>query len=220
MNQNQGFLQKLQNKFGKYAIRSLMMYVVGAMGVVFFADFLLLPAGILPVSLTSLLAFNTAAIMQGEVWRVITFIAIPPPAGPIFIVFALYLYMLIGSSLEGQWGALKFNLFYLCGMIGTIIAGLITGFATSHFLNLSLFLAFAMLNPNFELRLFFILPVKMKWLALLNVIFLVFEFILNTWPGRAALIVSVINVILFFGKDFINRIQQGHRRAQWKRSIK
>ena len=216
MNHNQGFLQKLQNKFGKYAIKSLMMYIVGAMGVVFFTDFLM-PVDIMPVRLSSLLAFDTAAIMQGEVWRIITFIAIPPPAGVIFIVFALYLYMMIGSSLEAQWGALKFNLFYLCGMVGTIIAGLITGFATSHFLNLSLFLAFAMLNPNFELRLFLILPVKMKWLALLNVVFLLFEFIVSAWPGRAALIVSVINVILFFGKDFINRIKQGHRKAQWKR---
>ena len=219
MYHDKGFLQKLQDKFGRYAIKSLMMYVVGAMGVVFFTDFLM-PADIMPVRLASAFAFNTAAIMQGEVWRIITFIAIPPTASPIFIVFAIYLYMMIGSSLEAQWGALKFNLFYLCGMFGTIIAGLITGFATSHYLNLSLFLAFAMLNPNFELRLFLILPVKMKWLGLLNVAFLVFEFIVNTWPGRAALIVSVINVILFFGKDFINRIIQGRRKAQWKRDIR
>ena len=219
MYHDKSFLQKLQNKFGRYAIKSLMMYVVGAMGVVFFTD-LLMPADIMPVRLTSAFAFNTAAIMQGEVWRIITFIAIPPTASPIFIVFALYLYLMIGSSLENQWGALKFNLFYLCGMIGTIIAGLITGFATSHFLNLSLFLAFAMLNPNFELRLFLILPVKMKWLALFNVAFLVFEFVINTWPGRAALLVSVINVLLFFGKDFVSRIRQGHRKAQWKKDIR
>ena len=212
---DQGFLQKLQNKFGRYAIKNLMLYIVGAMGVVFAVDFMM-PA----VSLINILAFNTEAIMQGEVWRVITFIAIPPAESIIFIVFALYIYWLIGSALEREWGAFKFNLFYLCGMIGTIAGGLITGFATSFYLNLSLFLAFAMLYPNFELRLFFILPVKIKWLALINVAFLVIAFVFSTWPGRVAILVSIINVILFFGKNFVNNIKQRHRKAQWKRSIR
>jgi len=211
MYHDKGFLQKLQNKFGRYAIRNLMMYVVGAMAAVFVAGL------VTPVNLIGLFAFDAAAVMQGEVWRVITFIAIPPATSMIFIIFVLYLYWLIGSTLENEWGALKFNIFYLCGIVGTVIAGFITGFATNFYLNLSLFLAFAILNPNFELRLFFVLPVKMKWLACLYAASLLFSFIFNTWPGRLALIVSILNVILFFGKDFVNIIKNRHRKAQWKR---
>lgn len=214
-----GFLQRLQHKFGRYAIRNLMTYIVGAMAAVFVVDFMM-PAGMMPMSLVRLLIFDAAAIMQGEVWRVVTFIVIPPGASMIFIVFALYLYWLIGSSLENQWGAFKFNIFYLCGMTGTIIAGMIMGFATNFYLNLSLFLAFAILYPNFEIRLFFLIPVKMKWLAYLNTAFLVYSFVLSSWEGRVVLLVSVLNVILFFGKDFINAIKQKFRKAQWKRSVR
>jgi len=155
------FLQKLQRRFGKYAIKNLMMYIVGAMAAICAVGF------VAPVNLIGMFTFNLAAIMQGEIWRVITFIFIPPNAGIIFIFFALYLYWLIGSALES-------------GIIGAVIAGLVTGFATNFYLNLSLFLAFAILFPNFELRLFFILPVKMKWLACLNLVFLGYEFIVIT----------------------------------------
>jgi len=102
--------------------------------------------------------------------------------------------------------------------LGTIAAGLITGFTTNVYLNLSLFLAFAILYPNFELRLFFILPIKIKWLAIVYTVFLVIALIFNTWSGRIALLVSLANIILFFGKDFIGHIKNRHRKAQWKRN--
>jgi len=205
------FLQKLQRKFGKFAIKNLMMYIVVGMAILFVADM------VFPDNIAAMFAFNTDLIMQGEVWRIITFIIIPPNAGIIFIIFALYINWFIGSSLEGQWGAFRFNVFYLCGIVGTIIAGMITGFATNFYLNLSLFFAFAMLFPNFQLRLFFILPIKIKWLALLNLAFFVFEFVINDWSVRAALLVSLINIVLFFGKDFIISIKNKHRQMQWKR---
>jgi len=204
-------LARLQRKFGKFAIKNLMMYIVGTMGLIFAVEF------IMGINLSGMFAFNVAAIVQGEFWRVITFIFIPPGASIIFIFFALYLYWIIGSSLENQWGAFKFNVFYLCGILGTIIAGLITGFATNTYLNLSLFLAFAILYPNFEIRLFFILPIKMKWLAIVYTVFFIITLIFSTWPGRVALLVSIINILLFFGKDFIRHIKNRHRKAQWKR---
>lgn len=204
------FLQKLQRKFGKFAIKNLMMYIVTGMAILFIADMAL------PYNIAAMFAFNTNLIMQGEFWRVITFIIIPPNAGIIFIIFALYINWFIGSSLEGQWGAFRFNLFYLCGIVGTIIAGMITGFATNFYLNLSLFFAFAMLFPGFQLRLFFVLPIKVKWLALLNLLFFVFEFIINPWPVRIALLVSFINIVLFFGKDYIIIIKNKYRRMKWK----
>ena len=208
------FLGKLQRRFGKFAINNLMMYIVGAMAVVFVGSFAA------PFNLIGMFAFDTAAILQGEVWRIITFIAIPPAANVIFIVFVLYLYWLIGSTLENQWGAFRFNVFYLCGFLGAIAAGLITGYATNFYLNLSLFLAFAILFPNFELRLFFILPIKIKWLALLNLVFLAFELAFGTWHTRAAVLVSLLNIVLFFGKDFVIIIRNKQRRAKWRKSQK
>jgi hypothetical protein len=211
---DKGFLQKMQYKFGRYAIKNLMMYIVGAMAVVFASGFLL------PINIVSVLAFDIGAIMQGEVWRIITFIVIPPNASIIFIIFALYFYWLIGSTLEQQWGAFKFNVFYLCGIISTIIAGLIVGYATNFYLNLSLFLAFALLFPNFEVRLFFVLPIKMKWLAYASMAYLVYLFIFNSWSEKAVLLVSIVNIILFFGKGFVDSIKQKRRKAQWKRNMR
>ncbi|MCL2235781.1 MAG: hypothetical protein FWB98_05010 [Defluviitaleaceae bacterium] len=204
------FLQKLQKKFGKFAINNLMMYIVAGMAILFVAD--LFFGGVL-----SMFAFSTALISEGEFWRVITFILIPPSDSVIFIIFALYFYWLIGSSLEGQWGAFRFNMFYLVGILGTIAAGLLTGFATNFYLNMSLFLAFALLFPNFQVRLFFVIPVKMKWLAILNLVFFAFEFITGDWSVRVALLVSLGNIVLFFGKDFILGLRNKQRQAQWKR---
>jgi len=202
----------MQRKFGKFAIKNLMLYIVSAMGIVFAVDFL-----VPDVSLVHLFAFDVAAIMDGEFWRVITFIFIPINANLIFIALVLYFYWMIGSSLEREWGAFKFNIFYFCGIIGTIVAGMITGYATNYFLNLSLFFAFAILYPNVEIRLFLVIPVKVKWLGLLNLAVFGYFFVISNWGGRIALLVSVVNIILFFGKDFINMIKQWRRKADWKR---
>jgi len=204
------FLQKLQKKLGKFAINNLMTYIVVGMAVLFVADVFF--GGVL-----SMFAFDTDLISQGEFWRVITFILIPPSANFIFIIFVLYFYWFIGSTLEGQWGAFRFNVFYIVGILGTIAAGLITGFATSFYLNLSLFLAFALLFPNFQVRLYFIIPVKVKWLAILSLGFFAFEFVTGDWSVRVALLVSLGNIALFFGKDFILGLRNKQRQAQWKR---
>ena len=81
----------------------------------------------------------------------------------------------MGSTLEREWGALQFNFFYLAGIIGALISGIITGYATNDFLNLSIFLAFALYYPNFQLYIFFFIPIKMKWLAWLDFILILIE---------------------------------------------
>lgn len=207
-------LQRMENKFGRFAIRNLMTIIVSAMGVIFLSAFLL------PINTIGLFAFDTAAIMQGEVWRIITFIFIPPNANILFIIFALFFYWMIGSTLENAWGTFKFNVFYLSGMIGTIIAGLIVGFATNFYINLSLFLAFAILYPDFRIMLFLIIPVKMKWLAYAASAYLLYMLIVNSWSGRVVLLVSVLNIFLFFGRDFADLIKRAYRKEKWKRKWK
>jgi membrane associated rhomboid family serine protease len=208
------FLDKLQRKFGRVAIPNLMNIIVGGMAIVFIIDM------IAPVDLYSTLSFSTQGIRDGQLWRLIMFVFLPPNSSLIFIIFSLYFYWMIGSSLEGAWGAFKFNVFYLTGVIGALLSGLVTGYATNSYINMSLFLAFAILYPNYEIRLFFILPVKMKWLALLDAAFFVFMLIFNTWPGRIAALVSLLNIILFFGMDAKRAIEQAIRRAKWRRGMR
>lgn len=209
-------IDKLSRKLGRFAIQNLMSIIIGAMALVFLSDLMI--QGTKGVSILSALIFDKAAIFSGEVWRVFTFIFLPPETRLIFIIFALYLYWLIGNSLEDNWGAFKFNLFYLCGIIGTIIAGLITGYATNSYINLSLFLAFAIVFPDFELNLFFLIPVKVKYFAIFYLVLIGYMIVVLPFYDKIAIIVSLANVALFFMRDFINGIKNFYRRIKFKRS--
>jgi len=196
------FLDRLERRFGRYAIKGLMTYIVIGNLAVFIFNYLMPSLNIIPK-----LALIPSYVLKGQVWRLITYIFIPPPSNIIFIFFALYFYYIIGNSLENLWGSFKLNIYYLVGMIGTTIAALLTGYSDATHLNLSLFLAFAYLFPNYEVLLFFIIPVKMKYLAWLNWAFIAFRVIFGTFAQKIIAIVSVINFLLFFGPDIINRIK-------------
>lgn len=234
-------LNKLERKFGRYYISNLMLYIVIGTGIVF-AFWFLFP----DIPLMNYLTFNRDAIFHGQIWRIVTFVFIPETGNPISMVFWLYLYWMFGSSLESYWGSFRFNVYYFSGVLLAMIAGLITGYATNQFLNLSLFLAMAILSPNTELLLFFFIPVKMKWLAWLYTAFLVYNFIpvsaisyavraglpfpyllalLNSyWDVRVAIIISLLNIALFFGGDFYRKIRDKFKyrkvRKNFKKNIK
>ena len=142
----------LARKFGKYVISNLMMYIVAFMAMVYALVMLM------PVNLTAYLVFNKAAILRGQLWRLVTFLFLPSDSSIVWILFSLCFYWMIGSALENQWGSFRFNMYYLFGMLGTIISGMITGYATNSYLNLSLFLGLALLYPDFQVNLFFFLP--------------------------------------------------------------
>lgn len=204
------WIDKVAGKISRLAIPNLMKYIVITMAAVFAMD--LFFYGLL----SSYLIFDKAAIFQGEVWRLITFIFLPASYNLFFIVFVLYFYWMIGAALENEWGVAKFNLYYWTGILATIIAGLITGYATNGYLNMTLFLAFAILYPEFEIRLFFVLPVKIKWLAYIDAALLLWELIFNSWPGRIALLVSLANLTLFFGQAACMRLKNLWRRRRWR----
>ena len=208
---NTKFFKRLEYKLGRFAIPNLMLAIVGAMALVYVLDMMFVAR--LGTTLSSYLAFNKWEICSGQVWRIITFILIPPDRSIVFIVFALYLWWLMGSALEERWGAFRFNLFYLVGIIGTIAAGLFVGGATNTYLNLSLFFAFALVYPEIELSLFFFLPVKVKYLAFADLLIFIYSFIVGSWITRAAILVAFLNVLLFFGSDaiyHIKRLKQNH----------
>lgn len=202
-------LQRLERKFGRYAIHDLMKYLcIGMLGV-FILDYLPMLK-----SASALLMFNRTLIMRGQVWRLITFIFLPPTGSLLFILLNLYFDYFLGTSLENHWGSARFNLYYLIGILGNIAAGFITGVATNYYLNLSLLLSFAVLYPEMEFMLFFVLPVKAKWLGLADAVLLIYEFIRSGWPGRIALLLSLLPFFLFFGKSAWLQVRMDYRKIR------
>ena len=158
----------------------------------------------------SFLTFNLNALLRGEVWRLVTFVFVPAYSSPFALLISLYFYYWIGSTLERQWGTAKFNLYYISGalltVLGVVLASLITGnpyltAAGTGYVNLSMFFAFAFLFPDTTVLLFFILPVRMKWLAYLDGALFAFDIIkaigAHNWAGVVLPIVALLNFAVF-----------------------
>lgn len=212
-------LDRLERKWRRYSIKGLMLYISILNMTVYLIEYLGLVPGI-----SGLLALDPSRILQGEVWRLITFIFIPPPSSVIFILITLYFYYMIGTQLEHTWGSFKLNIYYLLGMVGTIAAAFLTGAPVgSVYLNLSLFLAFAYLYPNYEIMLFFFVPVKMKYLALLEALYIAYSVIVLPLPYKAAALSSILGFLVFFGKDIVTGSRQRgnalYRKQQFRASI-
>lgn len=206
-------MDKMERKLGHIGIKRLMIYVIGLNAIVFVLTYLDTTGGFL-----GKLMLVPQLVMQGELWRLITFIFIPPTFSPLWLIFALYFYYLIGSSLENEWGTFKFNVYYFTGVAAAIAGSLLTGSpATSIYLNLSLFLAFACIFPNYQIMLFFIIPVKIKYLAWVDAAFLGYTLLIGTLSSRVMVIASILNFLLFFWKYLYNMIRSGGR-AYYKKS--
>ncbi|MGI5988832.1 MAG: rhomboid family intramembrane serine protease [Lachnospiraceae bacterium] len=152
---------------GRFAISGLMRWIVIGYVIGYFLCIF---------GLEGWLNLNPALILRGQIWRIVTFLLIPPYSGNVlFLAFTLYFYLLIGNALENFWGTVKFNEYYFGGVLIQIAASLLiyifTGNSlifTTSYINMSLFLAFAVEAPNAEILLFFVLPVKMIWLAVID----------------------------------------------------
>ncbi len=210
------WLNKLERKMGRHYITNLMQYLcIGMLGV-FVLEYLPLPR-----SAYYMLYFNRDLILQGEIWRLITFIFLPPNSSLIFILLSLYFYYFLGTSLESRWGSARFNLYYGIGVLGNIIAGFITGAATNSYLNTSLLLAYAVLYPEMEFMLFFFLPVKVKWIGWAWGAYLIYQLIVQPLPYKISLVFSFLPFVLFFGKQAWNQGRMDLRRlGYWIRNRK
>lgn len=208
-------LSKAERRFGRYSgIRQLMMILCVGMGVTYVADYLFAAYGI---SISRYLMFDRNAIFHGQIWRLITFVFLHDSSSPLFLLLSLMFYWYLGTTLQSTWGTFRFTAYYLCGMLGAIVAGLLTGYTTNTYLNMSLFLACAILYPDTQINLI-IIPVKMKWMALIYLLPLVQQLLTNPLMANVALIMSLVNVILFFYGDLLQRIRDYRRRQQWKKN--
>jgi len=201
------FLDKLDRKLGRYAIPNVTLFLVGGQGLFF----LFLYSGQVAYSRMLLVP---SLVMQGEWWRLLAFLFIPPSMSVIFIFFGLYLFYMMGTALENRWGAFRYNVFLLAGYLLTVGVTFLTpsSSATNIFLGGSVFLAFALLYPDFQIYIFFILPVKIKWLALLAWIGYAWSFLTGGVDTKLLIIASVGNVLLFFGSDIWLRMRYGGRK--------
>ena len=195
----------LERRLRRYSISNLMRYIVIGQGLVYILMYIWPSLG---NTVYSMITLSRAAILRGQIWRLVTFIFTPPMTNPMFALFALYFYYLIGTGLEARWGKVRFNLYYAVGMLCAVLACLITGYADNTYLNLSLFFGYAALFPNEEVLLFMLLPIKIKYLALVDVLIYLRAFIVGGASERVTIVLCLLNVILFLGGDLLSTLRR------------
>ena len=159
-----------------------------------------------------LLAFNRDLILQGQIWRLITYPLTYSAGNILLTAISLFCYYTIGRAMENQWGTLRFNLFYLTGVVMMDVFCLIFGGQASvGYLNLSLFLSYATMYPNAGFLLFFIIPIKAWIFALIDLIIVVYGLLFYPFPANLFSVISLANYFLFFGKDVLNVIPMSWR---------
>ena len=165
-------LNKLEKKFGKYAIKNLMYYVV----MIYALGFVIMLMK--PEIYTDLLSLNAEAILRGQIWRIFTYIIYPPTGSLIMILISLYFYYIIGTTLERHWGTFRFNLYFFTGVllhaVAAIFIYLVWGVVLemgTYYLNLSMFFAFAAMFPDMRVLFMWLIPIKMKWIAIFEGIY-------------------------------------------------
>ena len=182
-----GILQRLENKIGKYAIKNLIVYILLAYVVGY-----LLQITDSKLGFYEYIMLDPEMVMQGQVWRLFTWIFTVPQTLSFFVVFMFLFYYFIGKSLERELGAFKYNVYMFSGWFFMTLGSMVFYWITTamygagmgislnvstYYLNLASFLAFALLFPNAQVYFFFILPIKIKWLAILDVIYMVYKIV-------------------------------------------
>lgn len=210
-------LARLERKVGRFAIPNLMMFIVGGMALVWVLQL----SG--RADIAARIDLDLGAVLHGQVWRLVTFLFIPIGSSPIWVLLNLYFAWWVGTSLEQHWGAFKFNAFYFVGVLGTIGAAFLTGPQTNFWLDASLFLAFATTFPEVQILLFFILPIRVKWLGIVAALGIGAALLLGDWTTRAAIVAATGNYLLFFGGHWWGawrsrnlQVRQRARRTQFE----
>lgn len=228
------FIDKLERKYGRYGIENLTMYIIISY-VLGYALMYINPGAL------SMLSLNVTKILQGQVWRLITWIVYPPStSSPLWFVIAiLFFYYPISASLEHTWGKFKFTLYILSGMIFTVIAAFILHFVmggvldglggiifSTYYISLSIFLAYSLTYPDMTVLLMFVIPIKMKWMSIVYAAIVIYDvaryFMNGAWFMALPIIASLLNFVIFFlGTRDFNRYnpKEIHRKNEFRRAV-
>ena len=248
------WLNKLERKFGRYAVPNLIVYLIGAYSVGFVLN-------MVAPNILGFLNFQPYYILHGQIWRLITWILMPTDSNIIFLLIMMMFYYQLGTALERAWGTFRFNAYIIGGIllteVGSLLAyGLIYLFMggsfahtastmmgqmiSTSYINMSIFLAFATLYPDMQVLLYFIIPIKMKWMAAVYVVIMV----LSVWDTYHAIyaytqsvstalwyagimllciVMSLLNYLIFFlSTRNLSRYtpHEVHRRQQFKAQMR
>lgn len=233
-------MNKFEKKFGKYAIQNISLililcYVVGYVISLINGNFL------------SYLTLNPYEILfHGQIWRLVTWIIIPPGTLDPFTIIMLLFYYNIGTTLERTWGTYRYNVYLLMGMLFTVLGSFAcmginflsgasgaevaflsaigANFFSTYYINMSIFLAFAATFPNVQVLLMFVIPIKVKWMGIVYIVLMTWEFLVTgNMYARMAIGASLLNVAIFFFTSK-NRMhlspKQIKRRSEFKQQVK
>ena len=205
------FLNKMERKYGRYAIHNLTKYMIGCYAIGYILVYL---GQMFGGNFFQYLLLSPYHIMHGQIWRIVSWILIPPSSSNIiFVLIMLSFYYYLGTALERTWGAFRYNVYILGGMLCTVIGAFILYFISgpnemfslingmsfsTYYINLSIFLAFAMNYPDMEVLFMMIIPIKIKYLALLDVAYLLYDLIRGGWGTRTVIVASLLNFIIYF----------------------
>ena len=237
------WLNKLERKFGRFAIPNLIIWLIGAYTIGFVIQ-------MISPSILYYLALSPYHILHGQIWRLVSWIFMPTESNIIFLLIMAMFYYQLGMTLERTWGTFRFNVYIFGGMIFSVIGAFLlygiryavdfqvisrypemaqiisydvaSGFSTNY-INMSIFLAFAVMYPNMQVLLYFIIPIKMKWMAIVYAVLIGYEFFVSGWSGKVAIFMSLLNFIIFFlSTRNLNRYtpHEIHRRHQFKSQMK
>ena len=216
----------------RFGIPNLMLYIVIANAATYILSMFAGSAAL------SFLAFDLYHVLHGELWRLVTFVLLPFTYRPISLLIMLLFYYFVGGTLEREWGTAKFTLYYLCGMVlsilSTIILSLATGYygwslSDAYYINLTLFLAFAALYPDAQIMFYMIIPLKAKWLAWADVALFAWGVVRSLRYGMfasaLAAVVALLNFVIFFWEDISRALgvqsrQRSRQTIQFKSAVR
>ena len=186
-----------------FGIPNLMRYITAA-NVAFWL------LGAVNSRFISYLMFDPALILRGQIWRLVSFIFCPPTMGLLaFLVF--YFYYWIGSTLENQWGVGQFTIYFFSGVLMTVIYGFVIYFVTglsvmlsSEYIYLSMFFSYAVLYPNMQVLFMYLIPIKIKYLAIANAVFFIYSVLTTSFPLNLLPVVALLNFLIFCGGELWN----------------
>lgn len=193
-------MKNFAKKHPNFGIPNLMRYVAIA-NIVFWL------LGSVKPEILNYLAFNPELILRGQIWRLVSYSFIPPGTGILTFV-AVYFYYFIGNTLERYWGTAMFNMYFFMGIILTCLYGFLVYFVfgynfalNAEYIYLSMFFSFAVLFPDMTVLLFFIIPIKIKWLAIVDAVFFLMQVISYRFPVNLLPVVAILNFLIFCGSD-------------------